>query len=110
MANENDPVGVTNEHAASTSEIPEENEKRDGNGKTNTVPFHKLFSFADSRDIVLMIVGAIAGVVNGSALPLMTVLLGDTIDAFGQSQNSNVVEVVSKVNTVSSALFFGEIN
>ncbi|KAI3838297.1 hypothetical protein MKW92_036361 [Papaver armeniacum] len=46
---------------------------------------------------MLIVVGTIAAIVNGVAMPLMTVLLGDLIDSFGQSDNKNTVSVVSKV-------------
>ncbi|KAH7842842.1 hypothetical protein Vadar_009709 [Vaccinium darrowii] len=66
---------------------------------TKTVPFYKLFSFADSTDVVLMIVGTIGALGNGLCMPLMTILLGDVINSFGQTQNNkDVVHVVSKVS------------
>ncbi|GMJ09270.1 P-GLYCOPROTEIN 4, MULTIDRUG RESISTANCE 4, ARABIDOPSIS P-GLYCOPROTEIN 4, ATP-binding cassette B4 [Hibiscus trionum] len=103
---------ATNSHEAGESkgqEEPEEvsgvNEKNQdpesskGDGKTNTVPFYKLFSFADSKDIMLMIIGTTAAAGNGLSMPLMTILFGNLIDAFGKNQsNGNMVEVVSKVS------------
>ncbi|EEF47170.1 ABC transporter B family member 11 [Ricinus communis] len=78
---------------------PQEMEKSNGEEKTNSVPFHKLFSFADSVDIVLMIIGTIGALGNGLSMPLMTIFLGDTIDAFGNNQNNqDVVDIVSKVS------------
>ncbi|KAG6429222.1 hypothetical protein SASPL_107267 [Salvia splendens] len=62
-----------------------------------TVPFHRLFAFADPVDQVLMIVGSVGAVGNGVCMPLMTILFGDLIDSFGQNQNNDVVSVVSKV-------------
>lgn len=65
---------------------------------TNLVPFHKLFSFADSTDVLLMVVGTIGSVANGLCLPLMSILIGELTDAFGQNQdNDRVVNRVSKV-------------
>ncbi|KAF7123906.1 hypothetical protein RHSIM_Rhsim12G0140800 [Rhododendron simsii] len=66
---------------------------------TRTVPFYKLFSFADSVDVALMIVGTIGAVGNGICMPLMSLLLGEIINAFGQNQNNKdiLVHVVSKV-------------
>ncbi|KAL1833030.1 hypothetical protein DCAR_0103079 [Daucus carota subsp. sativus] len=63
------------------------------------VPFNKLFSFADSMDVILMIVGTVGSVANGLCMPLMSVLIGELTDAFGQNQNNN--EVVDKVSQVS---------
>lgn len=66
--------------------------------KTKAVPFLKLFSFADSSDIMLMIIGTIGAVGNGVSLPLMTILLGNMINSFGQNQdNHKTVDLVSKV-------------
>ncbi|PPD83946.1 hypothetical protein GOBAR_DD19120 [Gossypium barbadense] len=110
MDSENGFSDPTDLHEASTSKIQEEPNKVSGsNGdnleskkvddeKTNTVPFYKLFAFADSRDTLLMIVGTIGAVGNGICMPLMTILFGDLIDAFGENQNDDrVVDVVSRV-------------
>ncbi|KAJ0453574.1 putative ABC-type xenobiotic transporter [Helianthus annuus] len=64
---------------------------------TDTVPFYKLFAFADLTDYILMITGTVSAIGNGICLPLMTILLGDLINSFGHNQNNNVVDVVSKV-------------
>ncbi|WCJ22615.1 ABC transporter B family member 11 [Euphorbia peplus] len=100
MAEENGHhVDAMNGHEASVSKSPEHKEKKEGfKMKTDTVPFYRLFSFADSKDIMLMIIGTIGAIGNGASLPLMTLLLGDTIDAFGGSETGNVVDVVSKVS------------
>ncbi|XP_017980794.1 PREDICTED: ABC transporter B family member 4 [Theobroma cacao] len=111
MAAENGFNGHTDLHEASTSKSQEEPEKVSGvNGenqdsesskgdeKTNKVPFYKLFAFADSTDILLMIIGTIGAVGNGVCMPLMTILFGDLVDAFGENQsNDKVVDVVSEV-------------
>ena len=69
------------------------------------VSFYKLFSFADSADVFLMIVGSFGAIGNGLALPLMTVLFGEMINSFGSNQhNSSVVHVVSKVITTNVKL------
>ncbi|GAV90154.1 ABC_tran domain-containing protein/ABC_membrane domain-containing protein [Cephalotus follicularis] len=72
------------------------NTKRDK--KTNTVPLHKLFSFADSTDYLLMILGTVGAVGNGVSMPLMTIIFGELTDSFGQNLNDNVVHAVSKVS------------
>ncbi|KAK8509748.1 hypothetical protein V6N11_058150 [Hibiscus sabdariffa] len=112
MADENGLNGETNSHGPSTSKSQEEaaekisgvngespgSESGKGDEKTNSVPLYKLFAFADSRDIVLMTVGTIGAIGNGLCMPLMTILFGDLIDAFGHNQsNHKVVDVVSKV-------------
>ncbi|XP_059632050.1 ABC transporter B family member 11-like [Cornus florida] len=72
---------------------------RKKNEVTETVPYFKLFSFADSTDHVLMLVGTIAAIGNGICMPLMTLLIGDVINSFGLNVNSkNVVHEVSKVS------------
>ncbi|KAE8697225.1 ABC transporter B family member 12 [Hibiscus syriacus] len=105
-------------HAASASNGQEEpekvssvkGEKQDpestkGDEKTNTVPFYKMFSFADSKDILLMIIATTVAAGNGLSMPLMTVLFGNLIDSFGNNQsNGNVVEAVSKGKLLAELL------
>lgn len=63
-----------------------------------TVPYHKLFSFADSIDYLLMLVGTIGSVGNGVTMPLMTLLFGSLVDSFGASaSNKLIVHGVSEV-------------
>ncbi|XP_048138832.1 ABC transporter B family member 4-like isoform X2 [Rhodamnia argentea] len=89
-------VATNSTSHAKAEDRPEKNKEDE---KTNTVPFHKLFLFADFTDMVLMLVGTIGAVGNGLGLPLMTVLFGQLIDSFGTNQNSrNLVHLVSKVS------------
>ncbi|CAN1353146.1 ABC transporter B family member 21 [Linum perenne] len=88
----------SNGDEGSTSVKGHENQEKKEEETGKTVPFHKLFSFADSTDVLLMIFGTIGAVGNGVAMPLMTILFGQLTDSFGQNQNSSdVVQVVSKV-------------
>lgn len=65
----------------------------------NSVPLHKLFSFADSLDHLLMFVGTVGAIGSGVTMPLMIFILGDMIDAFGGSKNTKeLVDDVSKVS------------
>lgn len=73
-------------------------------GKTKemikTVPFYKLFSFSDSTDVLLMVVGSIGAIGNGLGFPIMTLLFGDLIDTIGRNlANKDSVDVVSKVRS-----------
>ncbi|KAG5556373.1 hypothetical protein RHGRI_006840 [Rhododendron griersonianum] len=78
---------------------PEQQESEKEETGTKTVPFYKLFSFADSVDVGLMIVGTIGAVGNGLCMPFMTVLFGELINSFGQNQNNkDVIHIVSKVS------------
>ncbi|XP_018437487.1 ABC transporter B family member 5 [Raphanus sativus] len=63
-----------------------------------TVPFYKLFSFSDSTDVLLMIVGSIGAIGNGLGFPLMTLLFGDLIDTVGRNLfTDDIVELISKI-------------
>lgn len=63
-----------------------------------TVPYHKLFSFADSTDYLLMSVGTISSAGNGVTMPLMTLLFGWLVDSFGKSANHKLaLHAVSEV-------------
>ncbi|GFQ04422.1 ABC transporter b family member 11 [Phtheirospermum japonicum] len=61
------------------------------------VSFYRLFSFADSRDRVLMTVGSISAIGNGFAQPLMALIFGELIDVFGKARGNEIVPEVSKV-------------
>ncbi|KAF3945020.1 hypothetical protein ACB098_02G072200 [Castanea mollissima] len=64
---------------------------------TNTVPYYKLFSFADHLDYLLMFVGTIGAVGNGISMPLMTMVFGDILDSFGRTVNTkDIVHEVSE--------------
>ncbi|KAG2697841.1 hypothetical protein I3760_07G123900 [Carya illinoinensis] len=68
--------------------------------ETKTVPFLKLFSFADSTDTALMIVGTIGSIASGLGMPIMTILFGQMINSFGnnQSDTKEIVDIVSKIS------------
>ncbi|CAL4895809.1 unnamed protein product [Urochloa decumbens] len=70
-----------------------------GGAGTGSVPFYRLFAFADGADAALMSAGALGAVANGAALPLMTVLFGRLIHAFGGAATSR--DVVARVSGVS---------
>ena len=72
---------------------------------TNTVPYYKLFSFADHLDYLLMFVGTIGAVGNGISLPLMTMVFGDILDSFGRTVNTkDIVHEVSEVRTFATKI------
>ncbi|XP_077250942.1 ABC transporter B family member 9-like [Tasmannia lanceolata] len=71
-------------------------DKKDSSGDEK-VPFYKLFSFADPLDVSLMAVGTLAAAANGISMPLMTVIFGQLINAFGSSDMNQVVHEVSMV-------------
>lgn len=88
----------TQHHQNHTSSSPDDATDNKQHHPTNTVPFFKLFGFADTTDQFFMLVGTIAAIGNGLSLPLMTILFGELTDSFGQNQNiHDVVRVVSKV-------------
>jgi len=106
MRHENDLHGEELKHDERT--VPEsttngeKKEKREQKEKAERVPYHRLFLFADSTDIILMVVGTIGAIGNGLGMPLMSFLFGQLIDSFGNNQFSpNVVKEVSKVKSLN---------
>ncbi|XP_048137539.1 ABC transporter B family member 11-like [Rhodamnia argentea] len=84
------PVLETAKQASSGSEDKED--------RLTSIPFHKLFSFADPVDYVLMLAGSIAAVGSGISMPLMTLLFGQLVNSFGETGNTKeVANAVSKV-------------
>ncbi|KAI9194655.1 hypothetical protein LWI28_007994 [Acer negundo] len=111
-ANDMDGEIITEPTAASTSyspagesQQPSDDHKKDldkikkEEGSSKTVPFYKLFSFADSTDILLMVVGSIAAIGNGICMPLMALLFGSFVNSFGD--NANTKQMVDEVSKVS---------
>lgn len=109
MAEESGLVGeVTTEQAKTSMSDPQVVELQEAIEKskkkkesTNALPFYKLFSFADSIDYLLMFVGIIAAAGNGVCMPLLTILFGDSVNAFGDN-SVNTKEVVHEVSKVSA--------
>nr|QVT92337.1 ABC transporter [Salvia miltiorrhiza] len=63
-----------------------------------SAPSYSIFSAADSRDKILMLVGTIGAIGNGLSQPLMALIFGSLVNAFGQSQTNNIVPMVSKAS------------
>lgn len=76
-------------------------DQRDLKKSKNDVPYYKLFAFADSADYIFMVVGMLAAVGHGLALPFMTVVFNDVINTFGKTTDSQIVHQVSKVSNFS---------
>ncbi|CAM6099089.1 unnamed protein product [Calypogeia fissa] len=74
-----------------------ERTKKEG-GKQKAVSFIQLFKYADRLDLIFIIVGALGAAVTGAAQPLMTVVFGSLINAFG----SNVNDTGKLISTVSN--------
>lgn len=88
---------IANKSSTANGFLQVSEEKIKNDKKTGTVGFHKLFSFADSIDVLLMIIGTIGAIGNGLCMPIMTILFGQLTDAFGNNQTKDIVRVVSKV-------------
>ncbi|KAL6186143.1 hypothetical protein ACLB2K_042264 [Fragaria x ananassa] len=76
---------------ASTKAADSTNNKHGGTDKSkedatnNRIPYYKLFSFADIMDYLYMSVGTISAIGNGLCMPLMTVIMGEVINSFGDT-------------------------
>ncbi|KAF8394500.1 hypothetical protein HHK36_020710 [Tetracentron sinense] len=74
-----------------------QNEKKNSN--VEAIPYYKLFTFADSIDVMLMFVGTSASIANGFVLPLSSLLIGNTIDSFGETVDTKAMVIqISKVS------------
>ncbi|CAN6341211.1 unnamed protein product [Urochloa humidicola] len=71
-----------------------EEEKKKGEGE---VGLHRLFRFADGADAALMAAGTAGAVASGVAQPLMTLVFGEVVDAFGSGSRHDVLHRVSGV-------------
>ncbi|CAH9092477.1 unnamed protein product [Cuscuta epithymum] len=77
----------------------QEAEKR----KEQSVPFYKLFCFADRYDWMLMGLGSLGAVVHGVSMPVFFLLFGQMVNGFGKNQT----DFYSMTHEVSKyALYF----
>ncbi|KAK2412276.1 ABC transporter B member 11, variant 2 [Trifolium repens] len=100
-ASHHPPVPAGSKNVQDMADMNQQNSKKNKvkDQSNKTVPFYKLFSFADSWDYMLMFVGTLSAVGNGISMPLMTIIIGDTLDAFGGNVNTKqIVHQVSKVS------------
>ncbi|KAG0606707.1 hypothetical protein M758_9G161600 [Ceratodon purpureus] len=74
-------------------------EKKEAPG---SVPFYRLFSFADPLDYLLMTVGTISAITHGAAMPVFFLFFGKLIDGFG----SNVDNPVNTADTVNKYVLY----
>ncbi|CAM8937441.1 unnamed protein product [Rhodiola kirilowii] len=58
---------------------------------SSRVPFYMLFSFGDRKDFVLMLLGTVGALGNGATFPLMTILLGSTVNSFGSNSDTKLL-------------------
>lgn len=81
-----------------TKTMPEAEKK-----KEQSVPFLELFSFADTYDWFLMILGSLGAVIHGSSMPVFFLLFGEMVNGFGKNQ----FDLKTMTHEVSKyALFF----
>lgn len=69
-------------------------------------PSYSIFSVTDCRDKILMLVGTIGAIGNGLSNPLMALIFGNLVNAFGQSQAKNIVQMVSEVYSQTNCFHF----
>ncbi|RZC57270.1 hypothetical protein C5167_004576 [Papaver somniferum] len=64
--------------------------------KDEVVPFYMLFSFADRYDVFMMFMGTISSMGSGIGMPILMLLVGQYIDAFGTSDSSTIIKITLK--------------
>ncbi|XP_071919093.1 ABC transporter B family member 11-like isoform X1 [Coffea arabica] len=90
-------VRNTSLEASGNQEVPVKS--RNKKEVADKVPYCKLFSLADSVDVFLMVVGTVTAVASGICVPLLAVVLGETINSFGKTlDRKEIVHEVSKVS------------
>lgn len=84
----------TEAKTTTTSTVPDAEKK-----KEQSLAFHKLFSFADKYDYLLMICGSVGAVIHGSSMPVFFLLFGEMVNGFGKNQMDlkKMTDEVSKV-------------
>lgn len=83
---------------------PSSSSSNKGGSKDEEVPYYKLFSFIDSLDVMLMIVGTLGAIGNGVSFPVMTLLFGNIVNSFGDNPEDG--EMLAAVVKVTIESFF----
>jgi ATP-binding cassette subfamily B (MDR/TAP) protein 1 len=80
---------------AATSQVQSATKKdtnKDETNKDNVVPpqvsFLQLYRYADSVDVVLVVIGLLGGILQGVTMPLFSLLFGDLLDSFNLEEDS----------------------
>ncbi|DBA02133.1 TPA: hypothetical protein N0F65_011200 [Lagenidium giganteum] len=74
--------------AASGAAPPPDGKDKTKATKAPMVPFAKLFTYADTTDKFMMVLGTIAAFATGTTQPLQIVVFGDTLNAFNPAPPS----------------------
>ncbi|KAL0907280.1 hypothetical protein M5K25_021680 [Dendrobium thyrsiflorum] len=75
----------------------EERGARENEEKSTSLTFYRLFSLADSIDIILMILGTAGAIANGAVMPICMLIGGKITDSYGAGDIKDVVHRVSKL-------------
>ena len=73
-----DPVHL----GANVNKVDQKSDGQLNEVSAETVPYLRLFRFADTREKILIAVGILAAVVGGCSMPVMIILFGNLADAF----------------------------
>jgi len=69
-------------------------------GKRAAVPYYKLYQYADKVDVVLMLVGTLAGVANGLIIPALLFIQSKVLNSFGTLEGSDPTALYRKISHV----------
>ncbi|KAI3920951.1 hypothetical protein MKW98_027661 [Papaver atlanticum] len=75
-----------------TLDVGDDNPKKK---EVDSVPYYKLFSYADRSDMLMMLIGTISSVASGLGMPVLMIMLGQVIDSFGSADKINEVNQVA---------------
>ena len=73
-----DPVHL----GANVNKVSQKSDGQLSEVSAESVPYLRLFRFADTREKILIAVGILAAVVGGCSMPVMIILFGNLADAF----------------------------
>ncbi|CAM2105500.1 unnamed protein product [Caretta caretta] len=99
------PAFQHDEKPEQNDELRNEKKKKNETSKEKMVGILKLFGYADWLDIILMMIGLIAAVANGTGMPLLFVLFGGMTNRFvtiGQAVNMSSVNLSAVMNSSST--------
>lgn len=73
----------------------------DGEDKLPPVQFHELFRYTTRSEKIFMAIACICASIHGSLLPIFTILFGQIIDEFGQTDSIDLDQITTNIGSVA---------
>ena len=74
--------------------------KKKKKDELQTVPYSKLYCLASGKDKTYMAIGFLSAAVTGVGLPSFVILMGETLDSFGDQDEQSMYDTVARMSLI----------